>query len=218
MAIKSIVEMKAKPGRRDELLSTLQQMSAGDAPGFIAAEHYRNVEDEDTVIGIYDWKSNEERLAWSQSLDPGTREQLMDCSQRRCASSWQTPFGKAPRMGDSMQTTRRTGVPARSTSNLRFTRGGEAVGVRVPPPKLPDLHVRALNSRRRDPDCEPPEEPAPSLQGSRAGSSFESRERKEDRDASERTGVARCGRSADAGRHGGVPKLIHRRRHSPHRG
>ena len=71
MAIKSIVEMKAKPGRRDELLTKLQQMSAGDAPGFIAAEHYRNVEDEDTVIGIYDWKSNEERVAWSQSLDPG---------------------------------------------------------------------------------------------------------------------------------------------------
>ena len=78
MAIKSIVEMKAKPGRRDELLSTLQQMSAGDAPGFIAAQHYRNVEDEDTVIGIYDWKSNEERVAWSQSLDPGTREHLME--------------------------------------------------------------------------------------------------------------------------------------------
>ncbi|HEX5912132.1 MAG TPA: antibiotic biosynthesis monooxygenase family protein, partial [Rubrobacter sp.] len=78
MAIKSIVEMKAKPGRRDELLSTLQQMgmSAVDAPGFIAAQHYRNFEDEDTVIGIYDWKSNEERLAWSQSLDPGTRERL----------------------------------------------------------------------------------------------------------------------------------------------
>jgi hypothetical protein len=56
----------------------LQQMSAVDAPGFIAAEHYRNVEDEDTVIGIYDWKSNEERVASSQSLDPGTREQLLE--------------------------------------------------------------------------------------------------------------------------------------------
>ena len=78
MAIKSIVEMKAKPGKRDELLSTLQQMSAADAPGFIAAEHYRNVEDDDTIIGIYDWKSNEERLAWSQSRDPGTRERLLE--------------------------------------------------------------------------------------------------------------------------------------------
>ena len=81
MAIKSIVEMKAKPGRRDELLSTLQQMemSAVDAPGFIAAQHYRNFEDEDTVIGIYDWKSNEERVAWSQSgRPPGTRERLID--------------------------------------------------------------------------------------------------------------------------------------------
>jgi heme-degrading monooxygenase HmoA len=80
MAIKSIVEMKAQPGRRHELLSTLQQMqmSAGDAPGFIAAQHYRNLEDEDTIIGIYDWNSNDERLAWSQSLDPGTREQLME--------------------------------------------------------------------------------------------------------------------------------------------
>ena len=88
MAIKSIVEMKAKPGRRDELLSTLQQMSAVDAPGFIAAEHYRNVEDEDTVIGIYDWKSNEERVAWSQSLDPGTREQLLEVLATPCASFW----------------------------------------------------------------------------------------------------------------------------------
>ena len=78
MAIKSIVEMKAKPGRRDELLSTPQRMSAVEAPGFIAAEHDRNVEDEDTVIGIYDWKSNEDRVAWSQSVDPGRREQLTE--------------------------------------------------------------------------------------------------------------------------------------------
>jgi heme-degrading monooxygenase HmoA len=78
MAIKSIVEMKAKPGRRDELLRRLQQMSAVDVPGFIAAEHYCNVEDEDTVIGLYDWESNEERLAWSQSRDPGTRDKLQE--------------------------------------------------------------------------------------------------------------------------------------------
>ncbi len=80
MAIKSIVEMKAKPGRRDELLRTLQQMqmSASDTPGFIAAEHYGNVDDEDTVVGIYDWNSNDERVAWSQSLDPGTRKQLQE--------------------------------------------------------------------------------------------------------------------------------------------
>lgn len=80
MAIKNIVEMKAKPGRRDDLLSTLQQMqmSAGGAPGFIAAQHCRNIEDEDIVIGIDDWRSEEERLAWSQSLDPGTRERLME--------------------------------------------------------------------------------------------------------------------------------------------
>ena len=78
MAIKSIVEMKAKPGRRDELLSALQQMSAAGSPGFIAAEHYRNIDDDDAVIGIYDWKSNEERMAWSQSVDPHTREQLLE--------------------------------------------------------------------------------------------------------------------------------------------
>ena len=78
MAIKSIVEMKAKSGRRDELLGTLQEMSPDDAPGFIAAEHYRNLEDEDTVIGIYDWQSNEKRMAWSQSVDPGTRERLQE--------------------------------------------------------------------------------------------------------------------------------------------
>ena len=53
-------------------------MSAVESPGFIAAQHYRNLEDEDTLIGIYDWKSNEERVAWSQSVDPGTREQLIN--------------------------------------------------------------------------------------------------------------------------------------------
>jgi heme-degrading monooxygenase HmoA len=78
VVIKSIVEMKAKPGRRDELLSTLQHMSAEDAPGFIAAEHYRNIEDEDTIIGIYDWESNDERLSWAQARDPATRERLME--------------------------------------------------------------------------------------------------------------------------------------------
>ena len=78
LAIKSIVEMKAKPGRRDELLRTLQEMSPVSGPGFIAAEHYRHVEDEDTVIGIYDWESNEKRVAWSQSLDPGTRGRLTE--------------------------------------------------------------------------------------------------------------------------------------------
>jgi heme-degrading monooxygenase HmoA len=77
IAIKSIVEMKAKPRRRDELLNMLQQMSAVDAPGFIAAQHFRNVEDEDRHRNLNDWKSNEERAAWSQSVDPGTREQLI---------------------------------------------------------------------------------------------------------------------------------------------
>ena len=78
MAIKSIVEMKAKPGRRDELLSTLQQMSAVDAPGLHRRGALPQRRGEDTVVGIYNWMSNEERVAWSQSLDPGTREQLLE--------------------------------------------------------------------------------------------------------------------------------------------
>ena len=80
MVIKSIVEMKAKPGRSDELLSTLHQLqaSAGGAPGFVGAQHCRHIRDEDTVIGIYDWQSEEQRLAWSQSQDPVLREQLAE--------------------------------------------------------------------------------------------------------------------------------------------
>ena len=48
-------------------------MSAGDAPELIAAHHYCNVEDRDTLIGIWDWKP---RSVWV--ADPGTREQLLE--------------------------------------------------------------------------------------------------------------------------------------------
>jgi heme-degrading monooxygenase HmoA len=80
--------MKAKPGRRDELLSTLQQMSAVDAPGYIAAEHYRNLEDDDTVIGIYDWKSTRSVWPGHSRATPARGNSCWKCSQRPCASFW----------------------------------------------------------------------------------------------------------------------------------
>jgi heme-degrading monooxygenase HmoA len=83
--------MKAKPGRRDELLNTLQQMSAVDAPGFAAAEHYRNVEDEDTLIGMYDWKSNESVWPGHSRSTPERGNSCWKYSQRPCASFWLLP-------------------------------------------------------------------------------------------------------------------------------
>ena len=69
MAIKVIVELRAKPGRRDELESLLESMVANHGTsqrGFLGSTRYEALDDPDTLIEIAEWESAEARVAHMQ--------------------------------------------------------------------------------------------------------------------------------------------------------
>ena len=69
MAIKVIVELQAKPGRRDELRSLLESMVASLGPsqrGFLGSTRYEVLDDPDRLIEIAEWESAEARAAHMQ--------------------------------------------------------------------------------------------------------------------------------------------------------
>ncbi len=60
MAVKVIVELKAKPGRRDELRSVIEQLAARDRPStYHGSTYYESLDD--LLIDIADWESPEAR-------------------------------------------------------------------------------------------------------------------------------------------------------------
>lgn len=62
MAVKVIVELKAKPGRRDELRSLIEQLAARDQPnGYHGSTYYESIDDPDLLIDLADWESAEAR-------------------------------------------------------------------------------------------------------------------------------------------------------------
>ena len=66
MAIKVIVELKAKPGRRAELKSLLESMVAELGPsqrGFLGSRRYEVLDNPDMLIEIAEWESVEARVA-----------------------------------------------------------------------------------------------------------------------------------------------------------
>lgn len=66
MAIKVIVELQAKPGRRAELKSLLESMVAEHGPGqrgFLGSARYEVLENPDLLVEIADWESAEARVA-----------------------------------------------------------------------------------------------------------------------------------------------------------
>jgi quinol monooxygenase YgiN len=66
MAVKVIVEMQAKPGRRGELLSLIEQMVTGDGPrmpGILGATFHEAIDDPDLLVELADWESAEARAA-----------------------------------------------------------------------------------------------------------------------------------------------------------
>lgn len=66
MAIKVIVELPAKPGRRAELKSLLEGMVAERGPsqrGFLGSARYEVLENPDLLVEIADWESAEARAA-----------------------------------------------------------------------------------------------------------------------------------------------------------
>jgi quinol monooxygenase YgiN len=59
MAIKAIVELQAKPGRREELRRVLESLIATSGPG----TRYGVLDDPDVLVEIADWESAEAREA-----------------------------------------------------------------------------------------------------------------------------------------------------------
>ena len=69
MAIKVIVELQARPGRRAELESLLESIVASQGPtqrGFLGSTRYEVLDDPDTLIEIAEWDSAEARVAHMQ--------------------------------------------------------------------------------------------------------------------------------------------------------
>ncbi len=66
MAIKVLVELQAKPGRRDELKHVLESLIATQGPGqdgFLGSTRYGVLGDSDVLVEIADWESAEARDA-----------------------------------------------------------------------------------------------------------------------------------------------------------
>lgn len=64
MAIRVIVELKAWPGRRDELTSLMERLVATQGAGqsgFLGSTRYEVLDDPDAVVEIADWESAEAR-------------------------------------------------------------------------------------------------------------------------------------------------------------
>src|SRR5512145_1155919 len=69
VAIKVIVELQAKPGRRAELKSLLESMVAQHGPsqrGYLGSTRYEVLDNPDMLIEIADWESAEARVAHMQ--------------------------------------------------------------------------------------------------------------------------------------------------------
>jgi quinol monooxygenase YgiN len=62
VAVKVIVELKAKPGRRDEMRSLIEELATRDRPSdYHGSTYYESLDDPDLLIDIADWESPEAR-------------------------------------------------------------------------------------------------------------------------------------------------------------
>ena len=69
MAIKVIVELQAKPGKRADLKSLLESIVAKQGPGqsgFLGSTRYEVLDNPDILVEIADWESAEARVAHMQ--------------------------------------------------------------------------------------------------------------------------------------------------------
>ena len=74
MAIKVIVELQAKPGKRAELTSLLQSVETrfgSSQPGFLGSTYYEVLDNPDIVVELADWVSAEVRAAAMQQAMAG---------------------------------------------------------------------------------------------------------------------------------------------------
>ena len=82
MAIKVIVELQSKPGRRAELKSLLESVVAKygpGQPGFLDSRRYEVLDNPDILVEIADWTSAEVRAtAMQQAMADGAYAPLED--------------------------------------------------------------------------------------------------------------------------------------------
>jgi len=64
VTVKVIVELKASPGRRDELRARIEELAMRDRPGgYHGSTYYESLDDPDLLIDIADSESPEARTA-----------------------------------------------------------------------------------------------------------------------------------------------------------
>ena len=80
MAIKVIVELQAKPGKRSELKNLLESVATRlgpGEPGYLGSIRYEVLDNPDIVVEIADWTSAEVRAAaMQQAMASGAYGQL----------------------------------------------------------------------------------------------------------------------------------------------
>ena len=82
MAIKVIVELQTKPGRRVELKNLLESVAeklGPDEPGFLGSTRYEVLDNPDIVVEIADWDSAEVRaVSMQKAMASGAYAPLED--------------------------------------------------------------------------------------------------------------------------------------------
>ena len=82
MAVRVIVELQAKPGKRTELRSLLESVTVNlgpREPGFLGSMRYEVLDNPDILVEIADWESAEVRAAAMQeALSSGAYAPLED--------------------------------------------------------------------------------------------------------------------------------------------
>jgi len=79
MAIKTIIELQAKKGERDNLLKASDEVLAGmkNAPGFLSVTRYEIIDNPDSLIEIAEWESPEARQSWlEQNMKTGALNRM----------------------------------------------------------------------------------------------------------------------------------------------
>ncbi|TYL50328.1 putative quinol monooxygenase [Agromyces mariniharenae] len=69
MAIKVIVELRALPGRRQDVTRVMDDLVAAQGPaqrGFLGSTRYEAIDDPDVLVELADWESAEARIEHMQ--------------------------------------------------------------------------------------------------------------------------------------------------------
>jgi quinol monooxygenase YgiN len=81
LAIKTIIELQSKPGKRSELVRIMDGVIVAmrEVPGFRGITRYEVLEDPDRVVEIAEWESAEARQTWlDRIMESGGLGPLME--------------------------------------------------------------------------------------------------------------------------------------------